>query len=226
MAKIVLVIGDTGTGKSTSIKSLNPKETFILNTLNKDLPFKEYKKHYNKENKNIHSTQDYKNVIATLKAIPTSKPEVKNIVIDDIGFVITKEFFQRALEKGYEKFSEMGLHMQQILETAMLLPEDIYVFVMFHSDDEISDRIKVGKKVKLIGMMLEDKYNPLAIVSISLFTNVTFDDNDKPTYNFITNRTNINGQVIPAKSPEGMFEELMIPNDLDYVKKKIEEYYN
>jgi len=226
MARVILIVGDTGTGKSTSIKTLKPEETYILNTLDKDLPFKGYKQSYNKENKNIFSTQDYKAVISTLKAIPSAKPEVKNIIIDDIGFIITKEFFTRALEKGYEKFSEMGLHMQQVLETAKSLPDGINVYIMFHSDDEVSDKIKIGKKVKLIGMMLEDKYNPLAIVSISLFTHVSFDDNDKPVYNFITNRTNINGQIIPAKSPEGMFDELMIPNDLEYVNRKIEEYYN
>lgn len=125
-----------------------------------------------------------------------------------------------------EKFTEVGLHMQQIIETSKSLPEHITVFLMFHEDDQISDKIKVGKKVKLIGQMLEDKYNPLAIVSVCLFTNVVFDQDDKPKYSFLTNRTIINGQIIPAKSPEGMFDELEIPNDLQLVKTKIEEYYN
>ncbi len=224
MARVVLVVGDTGTGKSTAIKTLDPKESFIFNTLSKDLPFKGYKALYNKENKNIATTQDHKSIISTLKAIPINLPHVKNIVLDDVGFASTKEFFDRVLEKGYEKFTEIGLHMQQIIETAKSLPDGITVFLMFHEDDQVSDKIRVGKKVKLIGAMLEDKYNPLAIVSVCLFTNVSF-DGEKPKYSFITNRTNLSGQIIPAKSPEGMFTDLYIPNDLNLVINQINEYY-
>lgn len=225
MARVILIVGDTGTGKSRSIKTLDSKETYIFNTLGKDLTFKGSGALYNKGNKNLFSTQDYKKLIATLKQVPEALPHIKNIVIDDIGFVAVKEFFDRALEKGYDKFVEVGVHMQQIIETCKALPENITIFLMFHEDDQMSDRIKVGKKVKLIGQMLEDKYNPLAIVSVCLFTHVTFDQDDKAKYSFITNRTNINGQIIPAKSPEGMFDELEIPNDLALVKTKIEEYY-
>jgi hypothetical protein len=115
--------------------------------------------------------------------------------------------------------------MQQILSTAKNQRKDLNIIFIFHEDDEISDRIKIGKKVKTIGMMLEDKYNPLAIVTVALFTDVSFDKDGKVEYNFITNRMMKNGITIPAKSPEGMFEEIKIPNDLGYVVKKINEYY-
>ena len=84
----------------------------------------------------------------------------------------------------------------------------------------------VGKKIKTIGAMLEDKYNPLAIVSVALFTDVSFDKEGKAEYSFITNRTNINNLLIPAKTPDGMFETLRVPNDLKLVIDKMNEYYN
>jgi hypothetical protein len=104
--------------------------------------------------------------------------------------------------------------------------DDLAVILMFHIDDDISDKIKVGKKIKTIGAMLEDKYNPLAIVSVALFTDVSFDKEGKAEYSFITNRTNINNLLIPAKTPDGMFETLRVPNDLKLVIDKMNEYYN
>ena len=225
MANVVLVIGDTGTGKSTSVKSLIPAETYIINVLNKPLPFKGSGSLYNGENKNISTTDSYNKVLDILKAINDKAPHIKNIILDDVGFVATTEFFNRASEKGFDKFTDIGVHMQRIIEYCKNMRSDLNVCLMFHEDDDVSDKIKIGKKVKLIGMLLEDKYNPLAIVSVALFTDVSFDKEGKAEYNFITQRTQTRGQIIPAKSPEGMFENVKIPNDLSIVFQKMKEYY-
>lgn len=225
MAKVIIVIGDTGTGKSTSIRTLDPKETYIINVLGKDLPFRGSSTLYNAENKNLSVVSDYGSIVNVLQGISTKLPAVKQIVLDDLGFVMTEEFFRRASEKGYEKFSEMGSHMQQIISTAKSLRDDLTVILVFHEDDDVSDRIKISKKVKLIGMMLEDKYNPLAIVSVCLFTDVVFDKDGQANYGFITQRTQVKGQIIPAKSPDGMFDKNRIPNDLSLVIKEINNYY-
>ena len=124
------------------------------------------------------------------------------------------------------KFTEIGLHMQQIISYAKTMRDDMNVVLMFHEEDDVSDRVKVGKKIKTIGNLLEDKYNPLGVVTCALFTNVSYDDKTGDAkYSFITNRTNKNGLVIPAKSPAGMFETLEIPNDLSIVFKAMDEYY-
>ncbi len=225
MAKVVLVIGDTGTGKSTAIKTLDPKETFIFNILNKPLPFKGSSKLYNVTEKNIYVTDSWSKVIDMLVKA-SEQTTIKNIILDDIGFVATKEFFDRSSEVGFSKFSDIGVHMQKIIEKSKNLREDLNICLMFHEDDDISDKIKIGKKVKLIGQLLEDKYNPLAIVSVCLFTDVSYDKDGKAEYNFITQRTQVRGQTIPAKSPEGMFETPKIPNDLALVFNKMNEYYN
>lgn len=212
--------------KSTSTKNLDPKETYIINVLNKPLPFRGSAKIYNTENKNISSTDSYSKVYETLKAINEKASHIKHVVIDDIGFVATKEFFDRASEKGYEKFTEVGVHMQQIISLAKSCRSDLFIYLMFHEDDDVSDKIKVGKKIKLIGAMLEDKYNPLAVVSVALFTDVIFDKDGNADYGFITKRTKRNGITIPAKSPDGMFAENRISNDLAVVAKTISDYYN
>jgi len=226
MAKVVLVIGDTGTGKSTAIKSLDPKETFIINVLNKPLPFKGSSKLYNAESKNMQVLDSWNKVVDILESINTKALHIKNIILDDIGFVATKEFFDRSSEVGFSKFSDIGVHMQKIIEKSKNLREDLNVVLNFHEDDDISDKVKIGKKVKLIGQLLEDKYNPLAIVSVALFTDVSYDKDGAAQFSFITQRTQVRGQTIPAKSPDGMFETAKIPNDLALVFKQMNEYYN
>lgn len=226
MAKVALVIGDTGTGKSTSIKTLDPKTTYIFNTLDKPLPFKGSGSIYNTENKNMYSTESYKTLITNIPKVTVALPHIKTIVIDDIGFIATNEFFARASEVGFTKFTEIGVHMQQIISAAKALPDDVAVFLMFHEDDDVSDKIKIGKKIKMIGALLEDKYNPLAIVSVALFTDVTFDKDGKAEYSFLTQRTSRKGQIIPAKSPDGMFDSVNIPNDLALVREAMFSYYN
>lgn len=100
MAKVVLICGDTGTGKSRSIKNLNPKETFIINVLGKDLPFPGSELAYNKENKNLGVVSKYSDIVNYLNAISEKNPAIKNVVIDDIGFVMLQEFFDRSSETG------------------------------------------------------------------------------------------------------------------------------
>lgn len=226
MAKVVIVAGDTGTGKSTSIKTLNPEETVIINVLDKALPFKGSSKAYSLENKNIKSTPDFNEIISLLKKVG-EKEGVKNVIIDDIGFTMTSEFFKRASEKGYEKFTEIGKHMQQIIVAAQQLPAHINVALMFHDDVVSDDKSAYNiRNIKTIGRILDDKYNPLAIVTVALFTEVEFNKEGKAEYNFITQRTlDRNGVIVPSKSPDGMFESVRIPNDLQLVFNTMNEYY-
>lgn len=221
MANVIIVAGDTGTGKTRSLANLNPDETVVINVLNKKLPFKGSGNMYSAEKKNIFVMDKWSDIVKTVQGIP---PTIKTLVIDDIGYVMTGELFERSSETGYSKFTDIGKHMQQIIFAAKNVRTDVNIVLMFHIDDEYSDKVKTGKKLKTIGAMLEDKYNPLGVVTIALFTEVSFNADGNPTYSFITNRVNINGVVTPAKSPEGMFP-IRIPNDLKVVFDKIDEYY-
>lgn len=102
MANCIIVLGKSGTGKSTSIKGLNPKETVVLNVLGKRLPFKGSGSIYNKENMNLFRVDDYTQVLSMLQNIDKSAPHVKNIVLDDAIYIMRKEYFKRAKETGLD----------------------------------------------------------------------------------------------------------------------------
>ena len=226
MGKILIVLGPTGSGKSRSIKNLNPQETMIVNVLKKDLPFKGSRSIYSMDNKNMINISDWDKIVTFINSVSASMPNVKNLVLDDVRFVMEKEFMKRAKETGYAKFTEYAQHFQTIIETAENAREDLKVVMMMHDDDIVNDKTIVGKKVKLVGQMVEAHYNPIEVVSMCLYCKPTFDKNDKPVYQFFTQKCLVDNIEIPAKSPEEMFATETIPNDLDLVFKAIDEYYN
>ena len=98
MSNVVMLLGKSGTGKSTSIKGLNPKETIVINVLGKRLPFKGSNSLYNKENKNLFQKETYTEIVSLLTSISDKCPQVRNVVLDDLIYVMRKEYFSRAKE--------------------------------------------------------------------------------------------------------------------------------
>lgn len=224
MANIILIMGETGTGKSRSIKNLEPDKTYIVNCMNKDLPFKGARGMYNREKRNINGTNDWETVIKVLRQVIQVKPEITSIIIDDARYIMETEFIRRATEVGYSKFTQLGQHMIEVLNTAKDLGDNnLDVFIVFHTDDVYNGQNKIGLKPKLVGKLVEEHFDPIELATIVLMTNTRMEEG-KPIYEFITNRTNIDGVTIPAKSPEEMFP-LVIENDLQLVKELIHNYY-
>lgn len=226
MANLILIFGKSGSGKSASIRTLDAKETIIFNVLNKRLPFKGANKLYNEENKNIFGIDSYDTIHKYLQAVSERRPEIKNVIIDDATYLMRKEMFKRAKENGFNKFVEMAQHFQELLNTASAMRDDINVFLIMHSDEVTNGNEIDTYKVASVGKMLDEKYNPAECVTVCLYSDVTFDGEGRASYGFYTNVCHVNGKRIPAKSPEGMFDELFIQNDLKYVVDKINEYYN
>lgn len=226
MANCVILLGKSGTGKSTSIKGLNPKETVVINTLKKRLPFKGSSTLYNEENKNLFNIDDYNSVINYLTSISQKATYVKNVVLDDSIYIMRKEYFKRAKETGYGKYTDLAAHFQQIISTCEGLRDDLNVFFILHTEEIISDGSVVGYKVSTVGKLLDSQYNPIEVVPMVLFSTIKYDEKGKPQYGFYTHAA-MNGNIeIPAKSPDGMFEEDFIPNDLGEVVKAMNEYYS
>lgn len=217
MANMIMILGESGTGKSTSIEKLNEKETFIVQVVDKPLPFKGYKNRYplyTKENQNGNRvvSDDYLKILWALKTLE-KRTEIKNLIIDDSQYIIANEFMRRAKEKGYEKFTEIGSHFFEILSKAQSLRDDLNIIFLHHI--EVTD---LGKtKAKTIGKLLDDKVVVEGLFSIVLITEI-----EDGNYYF---RTQNNGYDT-CKSPKGMFDELRIPNDLKYVIDKSNEYFN
>ena len=224
MANAVILLGKSGTGKSSSIKGLNPKETVVLNVLGKKLPFKGSSKLYNLESKNLFRVDDYTQVINMLQGIDKNASYVHNIIIDDAIYIMRKEYFKRAKETGYGKYTELAMHFQQIISTIESMREDINVFIILHSEDVQSDKTTVGYKVSTIGQLIDNQYNPVEVVPMVLYSSIKYDDKGVATYGFYTHRF-MDGMVeIPAKSPADMFTEDFIPNDLGIVVAAMKEY--
>lgn len=226
MSNFVIVLGETGTGKSTSIKGLNPEETIILNVLGKTLPFKGSKSSYNAEKKNLFAIDNWQTICEYLKSISSKVTTCKNIIIDDAIYAMRMEFFDRAKEKGFDKYNELADHFRKIIATCNSLREDLNVFMFLHSETVESDGSIMKYKASSVGKLLDKMYNPLESVAITLYSEPQFDDKGNATYGFYTHKKRVNGVEIPAKSPDGMFEEDFIPNDLGLVVKAINEYYN
>lgn len=157
MANCCIILGKSGTGKSTSIKTLDPKETIVINVLGKRLPFKGSGSLYNKENKNHFIVDDYQQLITLLQQIDANCPHVKNVILDDIIYVMRKEYFQRAKETGYGKYTELAMHFQQIINTCEKMKIDTNVFFIMHSEDVQSEKTTVGYKVSTIGQLLDNQ---------------------------------------------------------------------
>lgn len=227
MSNLVIVLGPTGSGKSTSIKNLNPKETLVLalKAIDKALPFKGSRKLYNAENKNYFTLNGYDGIIKYMQSASTNMPNVKNIVIEDATYVMRTEFFDRASEKSYDKFTEIADHFRKIIAAGTSLRKDINVFLFLHSEPVTQSGDLAGYKAATVGKLLDDKYNPLESVTVTLFAQPKYDENGKPEYGFYTHRMKVDGVELPAKSPDGMFEEDFIPNDLAVVAKAMDEYY-
>lgn len=225
MANVCLIMGKSGSGKSTSIKTLNPKETIIFNVLKKKLPFKGSSKLYNVENKNLFNLDDYSQIVTYLQSIDKGATYVKNIVIDDSTYIMRKEYFKTAKQTGFNKFVDMAAHFQSIISTAENMREDINLFLIMHCEEVVSDNTIVGYKPSTVGKLIDSSYNPIEVVPILLFSSVKYDDKGNASYGFYTHRCMEGNIEIPAKSPDELFEEDFIPNDLGMVVKAMEEYY-
>lgn len=225
MANVVLIMGKSGSGKSTSIKTLNPKETVIFNVLKKRLPFKGSGKLYNEENKNLFNIDDYSQINSYLQGIDKAAPNIKNIIIDDITYVMRKEYFKTAKQTGFNKYVDMASHFQSIINTAENLRDNLNIFLIMHCEEVLSDNSIVGYKPSTVGKLIDNSYNPVEVVPMLLFSAVKYDEKGNATYGFYTHR-NLDGNIeIPAKTPADMFDEDFIPNDLQYVVNKMNEYY-
>lgn len=227
MAQGILVIAESGAGKSTSVETLDPKETFIINVANKPLPFKGWKKKYllwSKDNPsgNLYTGSSAQQIEACLGYINTKRPEIKTIVIDDFQYMSSFEFFDRSDEKGYEKFTQIGANLARIARMPKDLREDLSVIFLTHAEESTDLEGKRKFKAKTIGRMVDEKLSLEGLFSIVLFGKVKKDKDGNIRYVFETHNNGEN----TCKSPKGMFPTFEIPNDLAYVKKAIQDYEN
>ena len=227
MAQSVLVIADSGSGKSTAIRDLDPKETFIINIANKPLPFKGWKKDYtmiSKDNQkgNMTGVSSAAGIIKAMMHVNDKMPHIKNLVIDDWQYMSSFEYFDKADEKGYDKFTSIAKNLAQVAKLPKDMRDDLYIFFLTHSEEstDINGHRKV--KAKTVGKMIDNALTLEGLFSIVLFGKVVKDEEEKLNYVFETANNGEN----TCKSPDGMFENARISNSLKLVKNAIIEYEN
>jgi hypothetical protein len=220
-SKLIGIVGSTGTGKSTAIKHLDPKETYIINVAKKELPFKGSEKLYNAENKNYKEVDDATEISRLLRTISEKAPHIKNVVIEDSNYIMGFTMVSKATEVGFTKFSVMAKDMVELLRTARSLRDDITVFYLTHPETIEDSGEIVGYKIKTAGKLLDNQVLLEGLLTVCLYTYVEENKDGTANYNFITNRF----RKFPAKSPDGMFDEIKIPNNLQLVVEKVNEYY-
>ena len=205
MATAVLIMGESGSGKSASLRNFAPNEISVFNVTSKPLPFKQGKTKIPKIDNATYT--DIANALAN--------PNKRAYVIDDAGYLLSFEMFKRANETGYSKFTDMAKNFFDMLDFINTkLPNDIIVYITMHTEDD-SEMHRV--KVKTIGKMLDQNLKIEGLFSIVLRAVQTEDG-----YKFVTR----DDMVSTAKSPIGMWEEDMIDNDLKEVDRIIREYYD
>lgn len=203
MGKKVLILGASGTGKSASMRNFSKDEILIINVAGKDMPFKEPKGGFEKLN-----TDQYRDI---KRAMTSTKKKV--IVIDDCQYLMANEFMRRATEKGYDKFTEIAQNFWDLQQAISKLPEDVVVYEISHIERDQDG----NEKMKTIGKMLDEKITVEGMFSIVLKT-VVNDGN----YYFQTQ----NSGKDTCKSPIGLFNSMLIENDLKKVDNAIRDYYD
>lgn len=220
-SKLIGIVGSTGTGKSTSIKHLNPEETYIINVAKKELPFKGSETLYNAEKKNYREVDDAVEITRLLQNISQKAPHIKNIVIEDSNYIMGFNIVARATEVGFTKFSIMARDMVALFQEARRLRDDLKVFYFTHPETIEEGGEIVGYKIKTAGKLIDNQILLEGLLTVCLYTFVEENKDGSVTYNFVTNRF----RKFPAKSPDGMFTDIKIPNNLQLVADTVDEYY-
>jgi adenylate kinase family enzyme len=168
MSRVICVAGESGAGKTTSLRNLDPKSTYIIDSDRKGLSWKGWKSQYNKDAKNYIQTSNVSTINNILTGISTKATHIKVVVIDTINTIMVDDEMARMKEKGYDKWQDMAQSVWQLISDAHLLRDDLTVVFMAHTQTERDDngfiftRIKTSGK-KLDKIVLESKFTTVLI---------------------------------------------------------------
>ena len=209
----VLILGDSGSGKTASMMNLNPENGFLINPENKRLPFKSKgwkARDFNAKTGNVFHTDLAADLVMVINF--ARRAGKKYVVIDDFQYVMGNSFMRRRSEKSFEKFTEIGGGAWDVVKAAQQAEDDLIVYFLAHTEETAAGRIKM----KTIGKMLDEKITVEGMFTIALRTQVT-----DGRYQFTTQSDGTD----PVKSPIGLFESFQIDNDLNAVDAAIRDYY-
>lgn len=215
MSKVIGIIGESGSGKTTSLRNLDPATTFYLDCDKKGLNWKGWKEQYNVEKKNYWPTDSPSIVLGMLKKINEQEQfaHIKVVVIDTINGVMVAEEMRNAKVQGYGKWTDLASYVWEIFDTCLTLRDDLTVIILAHSITDTDDNGIVFTHIRTNGRKLEK------IVLESKLSTVLLAECKDGNYIFHTR-----ADRSTVKTPMGAFEEEEIPNDVTLVLKALEEF--
>lgn len=212
MSISTIILGESGTGKTASLRNLSSKDALLIQVIKKPLPFRSDWKSVS-DGGNIIVSDNSAQICAAMR-----KTQRKVIIIDDFQYSMSNEFMRRVTDQesgnsAFQKFNEIAKSAWDIMNAASSLPDDVRVYILSHTQtDELGHT-----KIKTIGKLLDEKIVIEGLVSIVLRTEIFNDQFFFRTKNSGSDTT---------KSPMGMFAEERIENDLDAIDKEICSFYN
>lgn len=206
MAQKILIMGESGTGKSTSLRNLDPAITAVVNPVGKPLPFKSTKGKFTMLSNETKSS----NIVSWMKG--QVKAGMKILIVDDFQYLLSIPYMNRIHESGWDKWNDFGDDYFKIIDVCADLPADVRVYYLTHTET-LDNGITT---IKLIGKLLREKITIEGLFTIVLRTSVI-----DQKYFFLTQ----NSGKDTVKSPMGMFNDYAVDNDLAYIDDKICNYY-
>ena len=238
MSQIIGLGGFSGSGKSSSLAYLDPKETFIISCTPKQLSIKGFRKNYkklsqtkvkNKDGKEVVKIEgnwfysnDFTKVENIMKIVDTKMPNIKVLVIDDPNYPLSQELMSRALEKGYHKHTELAMHYYTLLTDAMNLRDDLVVVFISHIVNDGND-LDPSYKLFTTGKLLDRSVNIDGMFNYLFYAEKLIDSvTNEVSYKF---RTHSLGKDT-CRSTAGCFEDMYIEPNMKAVIDRINEFEN
>lgn len=215
MSKVIGIMGESGSGKTTAMRTLDPKSTFYIDCDGKGLSWKGWRDQYNEKNRNYWKTDDAKTVRAILENINSKENYkcVKTVVIDTLNGIMVADEVRRMKEKGYDKWQDLAQCIWTLLDYSYSLRDDLTVIMVCHSQTQKEDDGYTFTRIKTSGKKLDK------LCIESKLTTVLHAEAKDGNYIFHTSAMNST-----AKTPMGAFESDEIPNDMKAVLEALKEY--
>ena len=213
MSRVICIAGESGSGKTTAMRNLDPKTTFYIDADKKGLSWRGWRKQYNPENKNYKATDDANVVRQYIKRLAEGCPQIKVIVVDTINGLMVADEMRRSKEKGFDKWVDLATCVWDLVCEAYTYRDDLTIVFTAHTQTEHDEAGYLFTRIKTSGKKLDK------ICLESKFTTVLLSKCVDGVYKFETQANNST-----AKSPMGAFESLEIDNDIVEVIKALEEF--
>lgn len=213
MSRVICIAGESGSGKTTSMRNLDPKSTYYIDADKKGLSWKGWRKAYNKENKNYIRCDDANIVRVYIRKLAESQPHIKVIVVDTINGLMVADEMRRSKEKGYDKWVDLAACVWDLVCECYDYRDDLTIVFTAHTQTDHDENGYMFTRIKTSGKKLDK------IVLESKFTTVLLSKCVDARYLFETQARNST-----AKSPMGAFDTFEIENDIVEVIKALEEF--